>query len=116
MTVSDEDDPRPLIMCDSQEDVSGKKNVTLSIAFHTTFISMTSSKVFSQCTKGYFGRNGYNGTVGEYCEACPVGAECDGRGSEPKATAGFYIGYADFTTFDENGTVVSGGTLCCDAW
>ena len=68
LPTSDLDDLRPYITCDALDDVSGKKNVTLSIAFQTTFITMQNSKVFSQCLAGYFGYNGLNGTKGEYCD------------------------------------------------
>ena len=65
---ADSQDPRPYITCNSQDDISGKKNVTLSIAFQTTFISSRDSKVFSECGYGYYGFNGLNHTIGEYCD------------------------------------------------
>jgi hypothetical protein len=81
-----EADPRPYIECTAQNDVVGRKNVTIATGFYSVLFDTRSSKLSSSCVVGFFGN------ISEFCEPCYLGAECAGGPAEPVSIFGFYIG------------------------
>jgi hypothetical protein len=69
------------IECDTEPDVVGDKNVTLSVALQTAVIT---GKHRSECVAGYYGQ------VGEWCVECPEGAVCEGGLAEPYSKAAWW--------------------------
>lgn len=88
------------------------KNVTVAVAFQTTFVNAQDSKVFSQCGYGYYGSNGVDGAVQELCAPCPAGATCPGGAVEPIANVGYYIGYEAFVSVVNGSTVLTHDDGC----
>ncbi len=76
------------MLCVTESMVVGVYNVTVVVA---GVASVTAAAVSAVCPSGYYG------VSGEVCEPCPVGAVCNGYGSEPEATPGYFrIARAEF--------------------
>jgi hypothetical protein len=81
-----EQDDRPYIECKAQDDITGRKNVTVSTGYFTVRFDTRQSQLSSVCPSNFFGN------VSEYCEPCYSGAACDGGLMEPRSLPGFFIG------------------------